>query len=77
MPKPHAKSSTFSLIPAIKDRMETLGMYPSKLAKAAKMGESGLCQFLNGKRELRLETLRKVGKALGLELVLSLKNASR
>lgn len=74
MPKKPPSSSTFSLIPAIKVRMEAAGLYPAKLAREAEMGESGLCQFLNGKRELRLETLQKVARVLGLELVLMLKS---
>ncbi len=73
MPKLAAKSSTFSLIPAITARMEKIGMSQSDLAAKAEMGPSGLSQFLTGKREMRLETLRKVAGALKLELTLGLK----
>ena len=65
------------LIDAIKTRREHLAVTQETLAELAEVGLRTLKQFESGKGNPTLETLQKIGDALGLELTYVVKELNK
>ncbi len=63
-----------SLIETIKNRREMLKVTQEVLAELSGVGLRTLKQFESGKGNPTLETLNKLGDALGLELIFQVKD---
>jgi transcriptional regulator with XRE-family HTH domain len=63
-----------SLIETIKNRREMLQVTQEVLAELSGVGLRTLKQFESGKGNPTLETLNKLGDALGLELIFQVKD---
>lgn len=61
---------TFDFIAQIEQRMETLPLKQSDLAKKLGIGESAVSQVLNNPPNLKLKTIIKYARALGLKVAL-------
>ncbi|MBE7653816.1 helix-turn-helix transcriptional regulator [Tenacibaculum finnmarkense genomovar finnmarkense] len=64
------------LIEIIKNRRENLNVTQEMLADLSGVGLRTLKQFESGKGNPTLETLNKLGNALGIELTFIVKNVS-
>lgn len=62
------------LIDTIKKRRDNLGVTQDMLADISDVGLRTLKQFESGKGNPTLETLNKLGDALGMELIFRVKN---
>jgi transcriptional regulator with XRE-family HTH domain len=62
-----------NLISSIKNRRETLQVTQESLADLSGVGLRTIKQFESGKGNPKLETLQKLGDALGLELKFDVK----
>jgi transcriptional regulator with XRE-family HTH domain len=62
------------LIDAIKTRRDNLGVTQDMLADLSGVGLRTLKQFESGKGNPTLETLNKLGNALGMELTFTVKD---
>jgi len=62
------------LIDTIKARRENLNVTQDMLADLSEVGLRTLKQFESGKGNPTLETLNKLGAALGMELIFRVKN---
>jgi len=65
-----------TLITTIKNRREMLQVTQETLAELSGVGLRTLKQFESGKGNPTLETLTKIGDALGMELMFIVKNTS-
>jgi transcriptional regulator with XRE-family HTH domain len=64
--------NTKDLAKLLKSRREELGISQKELAKLCDLSHNGISKFENDEREVKLSTLIKLGKFLGLKLMLKI-----
>jgi transcriptional regulator with XRE-family HTH domain len=64
--------STQDLVRILRKRREDLGLSQLELAKLCNLSHNGISKLENAEREVKLSTLLKMSKFLGLKLALKL-----
>ncbi len=64
--------NTKDLAKLLKNRREELGISQKELAKLCNLSHNGISKLEKAEREAKLSTLLKLGKFLGLELLIKI-----